>query len=328
MRAAKSENGKAIITDIPVPEITETSVLVQTEYSVLSPGTELMVMRQNKNVFLGYSGTGIVKEVGSGVDHIQVGQRIACYGVSTHAEYFLANKHHVSVVPNDVDPQEAAFAGIASIAIQALRQADLRFGETVVVLGLGLLGQMVAQIAQASSYRVAAIDLMEERCRMAEQAGVTGVCRSANEVKELVGRLTDRAGADCVIICASSKSHRLIDQGLEWIRDRGKIVILGDTNTEFDRNALFHKEAQITISRAGGPGRYDPSYEQEGRDYPYGYVRWTLNRNLGEFVRLLAEGKLNLKPLISGIFKLEDIDQAYRTTSELPQSSMGNVIRF
>lgn len=328
MKAAKSENGNVAIVDILLPELSDTSILVQTEYSALSSGTELMVIQQKLNTFLGYSATGIVLEVGSGIKHIKIGQRIASYGVPSHAEYFMANKHHVSIVPAHVDPQEAAFAGIATIAIQALRQADLHFGESVIVLGLGLLGQMVAQIAQAAAYHVIGVDLMEERCAVAEHMGIQVACRSNDEVKESIDQLTDGKGVDCVIICASSKTHRLIDQGLAWIRDRGKIVILGDTDTEFDRNAMFYKEAQITISRAGGPGRYDESYEKQGHDYPFGYVRWTMNRNLGEFIRLLSEHKLNLKPLITGIYKLEEIENVYAATQNSPQFSMGNLIAF
>ncbi|BBH22815.1 hypothetical protein Back11_41600 [Paenibacillus baekrokdamisoli] len=328
MKAARSENGNVAIVDIGIPELTKTSILVQTEYSALSSGTELMVVQEKRTTFLGYSATGIVREVGSGITHIKTGQRIACYGVPTHSEYFMANKHSVSIVPEHVDPREAAFAGIGTIAIQALRQADLHFGESVVVLGLGLLGQMVAQIAKAAAYHVIGVDLIEERCRIAEQVGIHADFHSPEEVKEYIRQITDGEGVDCVIICASSKNHRLIDQGLEWIRDRGKIIIVGDTHTEFDRNAMFNKEAQITISRAGGPGRYDESYEKEGHDYPYSYVRWTMNRNLGEYVRLLADHRLNLQPLITGIYRLEEIESVYSSTRSAPQNSMGNLIAF
>ena len=311
-----------------MPEMNETSVLAKTEYSALSTGTELMLLRKRIDAYLGYSGTGIVTDVGPGVTNIRVGQRVACYGVPTHAEYFLANKHHVTIVPDHVDPQEAAFAGIGSIAVQALRQADLRFGETVVVLGLGILGQLAGQIARAAAYRVIAADLMEDRCLMAVESGINVVCRTIEEVSETVRQLTGGYGADCVLICASSKSERLIDKALEWIRDRGKVVIVGDTNTEFERDALFAKEASITVSRAGGPGRYDPSYEKEGRDYPYGYVRWTLHRNLCEFIRLLSEGLVRVKPLITGIYELNDIDKAYQSSIHSPQTNMGTLIQF
>ncbi|WP_409345788.1 zinc-dependent alcohol dehydrogenase [Paenibacillus sp. MBLB4367] len=329
MRAAKSVHGKLTIVDIPVPEVTDHSVLVKTDYSALSTGTELMVLgMENVETFLGYSGTGIVQAVGKDVTHVQVGQRVVCYGVPTHGEYFLAYKHHVAPVPAHVDPQEAAFAGIATICIQALRQADLRFGETVVVLGLGILGQLIAQIARAAAYRVIAVDHMEERCMLLESTGLVEACRSNDEVKERLEELTGGKGADAVLICASSKTHKLVDQGIEWIRDKGKVVIVGITNTEFDRNALFAKEAQITVSRAGGAGRYDQDYEKEGKDYPYGYVRWTMGRNLEEFARLLADGRLSIKPLITGIYTLDSMDTAYRLAKESPSQTMGMLVSY
>ncbi|PYI53777.1 zinc-dependent alcohol dehydrogenase [Paenibacillus flagellatus] len=328
MKAARSIDGRLEIADIPVPETTDRSVLVRTEYSAVSTGTELMVLRKGINAFLGYSATGIVKEAGAGVDHVKVGQRIVCYGAHTHADYFHASRNHVAPIADHVDPREAAFAGIATIALQGLRQADLRFGETVVVLGLGIVGQLAAQIAHAAAYRVIAMDLMETRCAMLEQAGLGDVCRSPEQLRDRVREATRGQGADCVLICANTKEHRLIDQALDWIRDKGKIVIVGDTNTEFDRNKLFAKEAHITISRAGGPGRYDADYEREGRDYPYGYVRWTLQRNLDEFARLLGSGRLNLKPLISGVYRLEQLEEAYERAKLAPAETMGLLLRF
>ncbi|GAA3408760.1 zinc-binding alcohol dehydrogenase [Paenibacillus hodogayensis] len=328
MKAARSLDGRLEIVDIALPETTDCSVLVQTEYSAVSTGTELMVLRKGINAFLGYSATGIVKEVGKDVDHVRVGERIVCYGAQTHAEYFNANRNHVAPLAEHVDPKVAAFSGIATIALQGLRQADLRFGETVVVLGLGIVGQLAAQIAQAAAYRVIAMDVMETRCTIAEQSGIADVCRSADQVIERVREATRGQGADCVLICANTKEHKLIDQAIDWICDKGKIVIVGDTNTEFDRNKLFAKEAQITISRAGGPGRYDTAYEQEGRDYPYGYVRWTLQRNLDEFARLLASGRMNLQPLITGMCRLEQLEDAYAQAAASPAETMGTLIEF
>jgi 2-desacetyl-2-hydroxyethyl bacteriochlorophyllide A dehydrogenase len=330
MKAARSYEGALQVIDIPIPEITDSTVLVKTDYSVISTATELMVLRKRINAFLGYSGTGIVQAVGANVDHVVVGQRVACYGAHTHADYFLAGKQHVVAVPDHVDPQEAAFAGLATIAMQGLRQADLRFGETVVVIGLGLIGQLIARIAHAASYQVFAVDYMEERCRLLEEAGVPNVFRSAEQAEQQILAQTRGHGADCVMICANAKSHRLIDQALNLICDRGKVVIVGDTNTEFDRDKLFAKEAQITISRAGGPGRYDPDYEQGGKDYPYGYVRWTLNRNLEGYVRLLAEGRLSVRSLITNKYPLEQkpLVEAYRISTEQPALVMGSLIEW
>lgn len=328
VKAARSVDGKLEIADIPLPETTDSSVLVQTEYSAMSTGTELMVLRKGISTFLGYSGVGVVKKAGKDVDHVRVGERVVCYGAHTHAEYFQAGRHHVAPLAEHVDPQEAALSGIATIAMQGLRQADLRFGETVVILGLGIVGQLAAQIANAAAYRVIAMDLMETRCGMLEAAGGQNVCRTPEQVQERVAAETRGKGADCVLICANTKRHRLIDQALDWIRDKGKIVIVGDTNTEFERDKLFAKEAQITISRAGGPGRYDKAYEREGRDYPYGHIRWTLQRNLDEFARLLASGRLNLKPLITGVYRLEQLEEAYSNADQAPAETMGTLIRF
>lgn len=328
MKAARSWNGQLEIADVAMPTANDCSVVVKTDYSAVSTGTELMVVRKGINAFLGYSATGIVTEAGKDIEHLKVGQRAACYGATTHAEYFLANRNHVAAVPDHVDPQEAAFAGIATIALQGLRQADLRFGESVVVLGLGIVGQLAAQIAQAAGYRVFAMDVMETRCQLTKEAGIVDVYTSADALLERVREATRGHGADCVLICANTKAHRLIDQALDWICDKGKIVIVGDTNTEFERNKLFAKEAQITISRAGGPGRYDRAYEQEGRDYPYGYVRWTLQRNLEEFIRILASGRLNLRPLITGIYRLEQLEDVYNKAEAAPAETMGTLIGF
>jgi 2-desacetyl-2-hydroxyethyl bacteriochlorophyllide A dehydrogenase len=328
MKAAKSVDGRVEFADLPMPDISEQFVLVRTDYSALSTGTELMLLRNKIDVFLGNSATGFVVDKGSEVSHVRIGQRVACYGVPTHAEYIVAPKHLVAPVPDHVDPSEAAFAGVGTIAVHALRQADLRFGESVAVIGLGILGQLIAQLADASACRVFAVDLLEERCRLLRQSGFANVYRSMEQLTEEIRLQTEGQGVDCVMICAGSKAQKQIDRSLEWVRDRGKIVIVGDTNTEFDRNLLFAKEAQISISRAGGPGRYDRAYEQDGFDYPYGYVRWTEGRNLREYIRMIAERRINVKPLITGDYRFEDIASAYRESQESPQTSLGVLIRF
>lgn len=311
-----------------MPDVPDTYLLVQPDYSALSTGTELMLIRNKATTLLGNSGTGIVKQVGKEVTEASVGQRVALYGVFAHAEYVLVPKHLAAPVPDHVDPIEAAFAGVATIAIQALRQADLRFGESLVVAGLGILGQLIAQIAHASEIQVFALDLLPERCDLLAKVGAGFVANSIDDLQRTVKLNTGGQGADCVMICASSKTDRMIDTGLEWLRDRGKIVIVGDTNTTFERNALFAKEATITISRAGGPGRGDPNYEKNGIDYPYGYTRWTEGRNLAEFVRLLAEGRLQIKPLITHQYSFREIEAAYRQSIDFPRNTLGVIIRY
>lgn len=257
------------------------------------------------------------------------GQRVAIYGVPSHAEYSAVPKNLAVPVPSNVEAEQAAFAGLGAIAIHALRQADLRFGEFTVVAGLGMLGQLIAMIADAAANLVFAIDLLESRChRLIEVKPACLASTLAEELGEKIQARTQGAGVDCVLLCAGTKTDSLIDQGIEWLRDRGKIVIVGMPNPTFTRNKLFAKEAEIVISRAGGPGRYDPAYEQEGFDYPLGYVRWTEGRNTAEFIRLLVEKRLDIGPLVSHTFAFQDIAQAYQACMDNPEQAMGILIRY
>jgi 2-desacetyl-2-hydroxyethyl bacteriochlorophyllide A dehydrogenase len=327
MTAARS--GKTVVEERERPAPGEHQVLVRTEYSAISTGTETMILRAKANVpGLGYNSVGIVVEKGAGVDHLELGQRVACYGEGAHADYRLVPKFLAAPVPDSVDPEEAAFAGLGAIAIHALRQAALQFGEKAVIVGLGILGQIAAQIAQAAAYRVVALDIRPERCEMLKALlPEATVCSCAEEVTAATRSATG-AGADSVLLFTGGKTAGLLDQGIGWLRDRGNIVIVGVPDTAFTRNALFHKEAQIRICRAGGPGRYDSKYERDGFDYPEGYVRWTEGRNVEEFVRLLAEKRLALKPLIRHRFDFKDIDRAYRLCLDAPEKTMGVLIRY
>lgn len=313
--------------ELPVPG--EHQVLIRTEYSAISTGTETMVLRgKTDGTRLGYNSVGIVVEKGAGVEKLEIGQRVACYGEGAHADYRLVSKFLAAPVPDHVDPEEAAFAGLGTIAIHAIRQSGMQFGETAVIVGLGILGQIGAQIANAAAYRVVALDLLPARCELLRTILPEAVVYTRAEEVHLA--LSDRmgAGADSVLLFGGGKADGLLDQGIGWLRDRGNIVIVGVPDTTFTRNALFHKEAQIRICRAGGPGRYDARYEQEGFDYPDGYVRWTEGRNVAEFVRLLAGRRLSLKPLIRHRFDFKEIDQAYRLCTEAPEQTMGVLIRY
>lgn len=314
----------------PIPG--EHEVLVQTEYSAISNGTETMVLNGKSNgVQLGYNSVARVVAIGSEVEHLSIGQRVACYGEGAHADYRLVPKVLAVPVPDHVDPEEAAFAGLGAIAIHALRQARLQFGETVVIVGLGILGQIVAQVAHAAAYEVIGFDLMPERCEQLKAAcpGVT-VCSSPTEVNQMLKRLgtAELKGADSVLLCGGGKGDGLLDQAISWLRDRGSVVIVGVPDTVFTRNALFHKEAEIRISRAGGPGRYDERYERGGYDYPEGYVRWTEGRNVNQFVRLLANQRISIKPLIRHRFEFSQIAEAYRLCREEPERTLGIVLRY
>ncbi|MDF2658844.1 MAG: zinc-binding alcohol dehydrogenase [Paenibacillus sp.] len=319
--------GEAVIVERELPQPGEHQIVVKTEYSAISIGTETMVLRGNANgTALGYNAVGIVVDKGAGVRHLDIGQRVACYGGGSHADYRLASKYLASPVPDHVDPEEAAFVGLGAIAIHAVRQAELQFGETMVVVGLGILGQITAQIADAAAYRVIGFDIEASRCDLFRSTVRRAI--GCSQVEQVAAALGEGPGADTVLLCGGHKSDQLLDQAIKWVRDRGSIVIVGVPNTSFNRNALFYKEAQIRISRAGGPGRYDDNYEQAGFDYPIGYVRWTEGRNVEQFVHLLAEKRLSVKKLIRHRFDFANIDQAYRLCMDTPEQTMGVLIRY
>jgi len=331
MKAIATQSGAIMITELTKPEPLAGHVLVRTEYSAISPGTEMGFVKQASDqlVKLGYSAVGIVEQVGEGVSGIQVGERVACYGAPYvyHAQWLSVPANLTAVVPNHVDPEEAAFAGLGAIAIHALRVADLRFGESAVVVGLGTLGNIIAQIANAAAYRIAGVDLSHERAAMLREQGLTYVYESQEQLEEHMAAAVGTAGADAVILCASGPGEALINRSLEWIRDRGKIVIVGDLTTEFSRGLMFSKEAQVLISRAGGPGRYDKSYEKENRDYPIGHVRWTEGRNIAEYIRLLADGRISIKPLITDVFPLDHAVEAYENYKK-PTRTISTLIKY
>ncbi|WP_110934209.1 zinc-dependent alcohol dehydrogenase [Paenibacillus bouchesdurhonensis] len=331
MKTITTQNGKIIITVREKPKLLHGHVLIRTEYSAISPGTEMILVRQasDRLVTLGYNAVGIVEQVGDGIQHIQVGQRVACYGAPYvhHAEWLAVPANLVTVVPDHVDPQEAAFAGLGAIAIHALRVAQLQFGESVVIVGLGILGNMITQIAQAAAYRTIGLDLREDRVAMLQERGFSHMYHSQAEMEERLADAAGRYGVDAVLHCASGPGEQLINSSLKWIRDRGKIVIVGDLTAEFSRELMFGKEAQVLISRAGGPGRYDPQYERENKDYPIGHVRWTEGRNVEEYIRLLADGRISIKNLITNLYSIDDAEEAYMNY-RTPTETIATVIKY
>jgi threonine dehydrogenase-like Zn-dependent dehydrogenase len=331
MKAIATQHGEIQITEISKPELPAGHVLIRTGYSAISPGTELSFVERatEQLVILGYSAVGIIEQLGDGVDDLQIGQRVACYGVPyvRHAEYLAVPTNLTSLVPEHVKPEEAAFAGLGAIAIHALRVANLAFGESVIVVGLGILGNIIAQIAHAVAYRTAGYDLNSERSAMLRQQGLMHIYDQQSLLEEHLAEATGGIGADAVILCASGPGEELINQSLKWIRDRGKIVIVGDLTMEFSRGLMFGKEAQVLISRAGGPGRYDAQYEKENRDYPLGFVRWTEGRNIGEYIRLLAEGRISVMPLITNVYPLERAAEAYANYRK-PNQTIATLIKY
>ncbi|WP_152403822.1 zinc-dependent alcohol dehydrogenase [Paenibacillus cellulositrophicus] len=331
MKAVAALRGSIVVTDTEDPPLERGHVRIRTEYSAISPGTELSFLKKGGDhpSLLGYSAAGIVEEIGEGVNGLLPGQRVACYGAPyvRHAERLTVPSNLVAAVPDHVLPEEAAFAGLGAIAIHALRTADLRFGESAVVVGLGILGQIIAQIASAAAVRVAALDLNAQRVLMLQEQGIRHAYNRHEQLEEQLQILTDGHGADSVILCAGGPGEELINRSLTWIRDRGNIVVVGDLTTTFSRGQMFGKEAQVLISRAGGPGRYDSGYEKDNRDYPIGYVRWTEGRNVAEYVRLLAEGRISVLPLISHRYPLGEAEAAYANYLN-PTDCLGTILEY
>jgi len=315
MKAVAARDGKAAVIEVDAPELKEGHVLIRTEFSGISPGTEMGIIKNSagKSVMIGYSAVGRIEQLGEGVTDYEIGDRVACYGSPfvQHAELLAVPTNLITSVPEHVCSQEAAFTGLGAIAIHALRIADLRFGESVLVVGLGILGNLVAQIASAAAYRTVGMDLSSERVELLKQQGLPQVFERTEDLEEQLDNLTDGHGFDSIILCAGGSGEELINSSFEWLRDRGSVVIVGNLSMEFSRAAMFKKEARVLISRAGGPGRYDNQYEKENRDYPVGYVRWTEGRNVGEYVRLLSEKRISVQPLITDQYELDQAHHAY-----------------
>lgn len=331
MKTIVTQNGKIIVAEQEQPKLPNGHVLIRTMYSAISPGTEMIFVKQasEQQVNLGYNAIGIVEEVGDGVVHIKTGMLVACYGAPYvhHAEWLAVPANLVAPVPDHVDPKEAAFAGLGAIAIHALRMADLRFGESVIVTGLGILGNLIVQIANSAAYRTVGLDLRSDRVSMLLEQGFSHMYESQEGMESRLTEAVGRFGADAVLHCASGPGEKLINSSLGWIRDRGKIVIVGDLSAEFSRELMFGREAQVLISRAGGPGRYDAQYERENRDYPIGYVRWTEGRNVEEYIRLLAEGQISIKKLITNEYSIDDAALAYENYKQ-PTETIATVIKY
>ncbi|MFD0712033.1 zinc-binding alcohol dehydrogenase [Paenibacillus sp. GCM10027626] len=334
MKRVTAQQGEIVIADAEQGAIPSGHVRIRTAFSAISPGTEMTILRNSANrqegMRLGYSAAGIVEAIGEQVSGIEAGQQVACYGAPYvgHAEYLTVPSNLVAVVPEQVKLEEAAFAGLGAIAIHALRTADLRFGESAVVVGLGILGQMIAQIASAAAVRVAGLDLNSERVEQLRRQGIADVFDDAEQLTQRLPALTGGYGVDTVILCASGSGEALINQALTWIRNKGKIVIVGDLTTEFSREAMFIKEAEVLISRAGGPGRYDKSYERDNRDYPIGFVRWTEGRNVGAYIQLLAEGRISVAPLISDVYPLAQAAEAYERYRNGDARILGTLLQY
>ena len=371
--AQNYKSGELALLEVPVPAALPGGVVVRTEFSLISTGTEMMKINESKlsligkararpdqvkkvmqsvsqqglratyrkvsdrldsYTALGYSLCGEIVEVGAGMEHLAVGQRVACAGNSyaLHAEYNWVPRNLCVPVPEGVAAEHAAFTTVGAIAMQGYRQSEARLGETACVIGLGLVGQLLTQILRAAGVNVVGLDPSPERCQLAVRMGASTCCppdpASRGPVLETLAALTDGAGADHVFLTAGGETNQPVEVAAELARDRARVVDIGKVRLDLPWTEYYAKELDVRFSRSYGPGRYDPSYEEGGVDYPIGYVRWTERRNMACFLDLVAEGRLNLEPLVSAVLPFEDAVGAYERIQRGEQGGVGLLFRY
>jgi predicted dehydrogenase/threonine dehydrogenase-like Zn-dependent dehydrogenase len=287
--------------------------------------------KKSKKEPTGYSCSGIVIAVGEDVEDFQPGDRVACAGAgkANHAEIVLVPKNLVVKIPEGCCLEDAASVTLGSIAMQGVRRTDPKLGETIAVFGLGLLGQLTVQLLKAAGCQVIGLDLDQKRIQTATQSGLDYgfVSHEIDLEKEVLYR-TNGKGVDATIIAASSQSNSIVQQAMQITRKKGKIVVVGAVGLGLQRSPFYEKELDFLISCSYGPGRYDPVYEEQGLDYPYAYVRWTEKRNMQAYLRLIAEGKINLKPILETTYHIDDAEKAFQVLNNAADKPLGVIISY
>jgi predicted dehydrogenase/threonine dehydrogenase-like Zn-dependent dehydrogenase len=359
------KSGATEVADVPTPLCQPGHLLIATRRSLISAGTERMLIefgqanllakaraqpervrqvldkirtdgllptleavfaRLDQPLPLGYCNAGVVLEVGEGVSSFSVGDRVVSNG--PHAEVVCVPENLCAGIPDGVSDNTAAFTVLAAVGLQGIRLADPTLGENVAVLGLGLVGLMTVQMLRANGCRVLGTDFDAQRLALARQLGAETVDLSAGADPVKAGMaFSDGRGLDAVLITASTDSSKPVHQAAQMCRKRGRIVLVGVTGLELQRDDFYEKELTFQVSCSYGPGRYDEAYEQEGHDYPYGFVRWTEQRNFQAVLNLMAEGKLDVEPLISHRFPIEQAPEAYDLLTE-DQSTLGILLTY
>ncbi|WP_069884821.1 bi-domain-containing oxidoreductase [Streptomyces luteocolor] len=280
---------------------------------------------------LGYSLCGVVEQVGAGVDDVKVGDLVACAGNehALHAELNWVPKNLYTPVPEGLAPRHAAFGTVGSIAMQGVRQGGPQLGAVALVIGLGLIGQLVVQLLSAAGVRVVGADPDPVRCELAESLGAAACGDPASAaVEAAVAELTGGHGVDQVYLAAGGGSNQPVELAARLCRDRGRVVDIGKCRLDLPWNAYYEKELDVRFSRSYGPGRYDPEYELEGRDYPIGYVRWTERRNLACFLDLAARGNVDVEPLISHVADFDDAVDTYQRLKDGDLKAVAVLFRY
>lgn len=279
----------------------------------------------------GYSCSGIVIQTGKGINNIFPGDYVACSGsgMANHAEVVLVPNNLVTKVPSGCDLRSAASVTLGAIALQGVRRADLRIGEFVAVIGLGLLGQITVQLLVAQGCRVLGIDLDQCRVELARKMGAEYVyVPNQINVNEEINQISANHGVDATIITAASDSDLLVQQAMEITRRKGRVVIVGDVGLGLKRSPFYEKEIDFLISCSYGPGRYDGQYERKGLDYPYAYIRWTENRNMAEYLRLIATKKIQLNSIIEHEYDISNASDAYDLLRNSQEKPLGVLLSY
>ena len=277
----------------------------------------------------GYSSAGVVERIGPGVTGLQVGDRVACVGANAacHAELVVVPEPLTFTLPEDLEDRWGAFGALGGIAAHGVRLSEVQAGSVVVVVGLGLVGQLTAQLATAAGGRVIAVDISPERTALARQLGALYGAEAAEEdVAAAVHALSHGHGADSVILTAATKDSTPLELAASVARDRAIIAAVGDVGLAVPRSPFYEKELQLRVSRSYGPGRYDPEYEQKGHDYPIGYVRWTERRLISYFFEEVAAGRVHLNELVTHEFPIERAGEAYEALGG--DSRMAILLRY
>mgnify|MGYP002408270539 FL=1 len=342
------KTGETILEEVPSPQIKRGCLLIRTSKSLVSLGTERMLVEFGKSNYLqkakqqpdkvkqvldkiktdglkptveavfnklgepiplGYCNVGEVIAVGEGVSGFEVGDRVASNG--PHAEFVCVPKNLVAHIPENVSDEEAAFTVVGSIGLQGIRLLNPTLGETVVVIGLGLIGLLTAQLLKANGCRVIGSDLDEEKLALAEKWGIIPFNSGKGDVVKFVEEQTDGVGADGVVITASAHTDAIISQAARMSRKRGKIVLVGVIGLNISRAEFYEKELTFQVSCSYGPGRYDDNYEQKGMDYPLPFVRWTEQRNFESVLYAISSGALQVREMITEIVPLDEYKKIY-----------------
>jgi len=280
---------------------------------------------------LGYSCAGQVIAVGGEATEFRIGDRVACAGLNyaNHAEIDYVPRNLAAAIPDGLSYDDACFVTMGAIAMHGMRLAKIELGETVVVMGLGLVGQIAAQLVRCTGATVLATDLDAHKTDLAVQLGAHRAVAAGTDLGGAVAELTGGRGADAVLICAATKSSDPIRQAAELCRLKGRVVVVGDVGMEIERRPYFEKEVTLVVSRSYGPGRYDPAYEERGVDYPLPYVRWTENRNMRSFLELQARGLVNVGSLITHRFAIDEAQMAYAiVTGERKEPAIAIVLEY